>query len=569
MTILDISVIVLFMVLIGISMIKTYKEERQSGDAKEDSIESKIDNFCNKYYKIIWAIFIIIIFITVIYKFGELPTYIGVDEAGMAYDAMSIANYGVDRYLNSYPIYLTSFGSGQSILCGYIVALFIKIIGTNAIAYRLPALLIYLLGVVSSYLFVSKSKDKKTALLFTFLIITCPWNIMNARQALDCNLYGGMLMLDLFLMNRAKKNYQYVLAGIAVGITLYTYCLTWITIPIFLLFLIIYMAIIKKIKFKQVIIFGIPIAIFAMPLIYFLLLNYGIVSKSQIGIFTLPILPQFGGSEIAISNIWEKGLGNLKTIFLSKNTIYPVYVPLFIVGYIISIAKTIKNVKKKQYSVTAIMTIAFTTILIGLMLVNIPTANKANALYIPILYFVTVAILEICKNSRVLLIISILLIMVLFINFEYNYYTIYAYNPNSIWFEDSDYGKLSKILQQDERTKDLNKYVMVYRTSPYIYQILANEMSPYEYTETVERKQYGIALETRKVGNYYYYSYFCDKNEFLEKDYKKEDSIIIISSELWDIVDFFEKENYKKYRYNNLYIFVNQSSKLEIEEIIF
>lgn len=94
-------------------------------------------------------------------------------------------------------------------------------------------------------------------------------------------------------------------------------------------------------------------------------------------------------------------------------------------------------------------------------------------------------------------------------------------------------------------------------------------MSPYEYTETVERKQYGIALETRKVGNYYYYSYFCNKNEFLEKDYKKEDSIIIISSELWDIVDFFEKENYKKYRYNNLYIFVNQSSKLEIEEIIF
>lgn len=566
MTILDVLTILSFIILIGASAVLTYVKEKKENTI-ENKKENKIDSFCNKHYKMIWGIFMIIIFITVIYRFGELPTYIGVDEAGMAYDAMGISEYGVDRYLNSYPLYLTSFGSGQSILCGYLAALFIKLIGVHPIAYRLPALIVYLIGVISSYLFVSNTKNKKTALLFTFLIITCPWNIMNARQALDCNLYGGMLMLDLFFMNRAKKNYQYILAGISVGVTLYTYCLTWISIPIFLAAWVIYMLYIKKIKFRQVVLFGIPIAILAMPLIYFLLLNYGIVEQSQIGIFTFPILPQFGGGEIAISNIWIRGLSNLKTIFLSEKTIYPVYVPLFIIGYMISITKTVSAIKKKEYSNTAIMTLTFTTILLGLSLVNIPTPNKANALYIPILYFVTIAILEICKNSKALLIASLLIVTILFVNFEYKYYTEYAYIPNSEWFEDNDYGNLVKKLEENEETKDLEKHVLIFRTSPYIYQILADETSPYDYHETVERKTYGKAIETTKVEEYYYYSYFYNKDEFLNKNLENQE-LMIISKLLIDITDKMDEKNYKKYEYGSLCIYINQNSNIELERII-
>lgn len=566
MTILDVLTILSFIILIGASAVLTYVKEKKENTI-ENKKENKIDSFCNKHYKMIWGIFMIIIFITVIYRFGELPTYIGVDEAGMAYDAMGISEYGVDRYLNSYPLYLTSFGSGQSILCGYLAALFIKLIGVHPIAYRLPALIVYLIGVISSYLFVSNTKNKKTALLFTFLIITCPWNIMNARQALDCNLYGGMLMLDLFLMNRAKKNYQYILAGISVGATLYTYCLTWISIPIFLATWVIYMLYIKKIKFRQVVLFGIPIAILAMPLIYFLLLNYGIVEQSQIGIFTFPILPQFGGGEIAISNIWIRGLSNLKTIFLSEKTIYPIYVPLFIIGYMVSITKTVSAIKKKEYSNTAIMTLTFTTVLLGLSLVNIPTPNKANALYIPILYFVTIAILEICKNSKALLIASLLIVTILFVNFEYKYYTEYAYIPNSEWFEDNDYGNLVKKLEENEETKDLEKHVLIFRTSPYIYQILADETSPYDYHETVERKTYGKAIETTKVEEYYYYSYFYNKDEFLNKNFENQE-LMIISKLLIDITDKMDEKNYKKYEYGSLCIYINQNSNIELEKII-
>src|SRR5699024_6128902 len=157
-------------------------------------------------------------------------------------------------------------------------------------------------------------------LLFTFLIITCPWNIFNARMALDCNLYAGLFMLDLYFLNKAEKNYQYVIAGIFIGLTLYTYSLSWITMPIFLLVWCIYMLYIKKIKIKQIIIMGIPIAIFAMPLIYFLLVNYGIVNNTKLGIFTLPVLTEFRQNEINILNIYRTGLESLNTIFFAEGT---------------------------------------------------------------------------------------------------------------------------------------------------------------------------------------------------------------------------------------------------------
>ena len=562
MTILDYIIILAFIVLIAVSEIQKYIYEKKQKVSNE---ETKIDNFCNKHYKKIWLVFILILLMTVIYKFGELPSYIGVDEAGMAYDSYCISNYGVDRFENSYPLYLKNFGGGQSVLCSYISALFIKILGANMIAYRMPVLLIYILGTIASYLFVSKSKDKKTALLFTFLIITCPWNIMNARQALDCNLYAGMLMIDLFFMNRAKKNYQYLIAGISVGITLYTYCLSWITMPIFLVIWAIYMLYLKKVKIKQLIIFTIPMIILAMPLIYFLLLNYGIVNKTQIGIFTFPILTEFRGNQIAISNIWKTGLESIQTIFLAKKTIYPVYVPLFIIGYVISFTRAIREIKRKEYTIGTIMVIAFTSMLVGLLFTRIPTPNKANVLYIPIIYFVTIAILEICKNSRVLLLTAIIAISILFVNFEYQYYTKYAIMPNNQWYEDESLSKLSNILEQNEQTKELEKYVIAYRTSPYIYPTLSMQMSPYNFSSTIQTKEYYGVIETTKVGNYHYYNYFSNINELGYVNFKDNNYIVIVSNKFEEVINYMQRQNYQEQEYMDLYIFTNKEYQVDLD----
>ena len=163
--------------------------------------EINLNEFFEKYSKQIIIIFLILIFISRIYKFGTLPAAIGVDEAGAAYDAYALANYGVDRYLNSFPIYLINFGGGQSVLYAYLNALLIKLTGQdNILISRLPELLMFLMAIFVSYKLIEKKQDKKTAIVFAFLIIVCPWTIVQSRFGLDCLLLGPMFMIDLYLL---------------------------------------------------------------------------------------------------------------------------------------------------------------------------------------------------------------------------------------------------------------------------------------------------------------------------------------------------------------------------------
>ena len=532
-----ISLIVIVVIIIY-SLIKQYKDEK---NIEEEKKNSKLDEFCDKHYKKIWLILIGIIFVTVIYKFGELPQYIGVDEAGMIYDAYCIGEYGTDRYMNSYPLYLTNFGSGQSVLCGYLIALCIKIFGFNMFAFRLPTLLIYIMSVVISYLLISKSKNKKTALLYTFLIITCPWNIANARMALDCNLYSGLFMLNVYLMDKAKKNYQYFIAGLSIGITLYTYCLSWISMPIFLAIWLIYMIYIKRIKIVQVIFLGIPIAILAFPLIYFLLLNYGIISQSQIGIFSLPILADFRSEQINVLNIIKNGLESIKVIFFNRETIYYMYIPLFFYGYIIEFKRFIEEVRNKKYGISSIMVIAFTTLFIGLLTTKIPTPNKANVLSIPILYFVCISLLEIIKDSKILCMIIILTITVTTIDYLYFYYTDYGINVQN-FYQNKDLYSITKEMEKDDEKKDLKKYVLANTSQPSIYTLLALKISPTQYMNDVKKQKFESGFELiRTVEDY---NYLYDKLEIKIIDLNEEDYLFIIDNIYTDAIEYLQSNGY-------------------------
>lgn len=544
MKIIDLISIIILMLLLAYSVIKKYIDEKNGID--NSKTESKIDEFCNKHYKKIWIVFIIILFFTVVYKFGEIPTYLGCDEAGMAYDAYCLSEYGTDRYMNQYPLYLTNFGQGQSSLCAYLAVIFIKILGPNVIAYRMPMLLVYIVSVIASYLMVSKFKNKKFALLFTFLIITCPWNIFNTRMALDCNLYLGMFMIALYFMTRAEKTYQFFIAGIFVGLNLYTYCLAWITMPIFLAVWIVYMLYIKRINWKQIIVLGIPIAILALPLIYFLLLNYGIVKQTDIGIFSLPVLDTFRAEQISPLNIFKTGLESLKVIFMSEGTIYLLYVPLFIIGFILSFKNVVQSIKEKKFDLTTVMVIAFVTLLIGLLFTRIPTANKANVLYFLILYFVAVAIIKICENSYLSKIIMLITICGLFINFTWNYFKVDGVSGDN-WYEDRYLYSLTEEIEANEKYANMEKYIISYKAAPYIYVMLGTRMSPQEYMETQEIVDYGNnRTEIAKIGDY---NFIYKSNEFDEVVNNKENGIFIISNRYENEIKELQEQGYTRQDY--------------------
>lgn len=527
-------------VLIGIVALRVISIRQRT---KEDNIQHDeksanwLDNFINSHYKIILAIFLVLVFITRIYKFGEIPSFIQVDEAGAAYDAYCLAEYGIDRYQNSYPLYLINFGGGQSALYAYATIPFIKLLGANIVAYRLPELLFFLMGILVCYILINKVKDKKTALLYAFLIIISPWNIEASRQGLDCNLLAPMFMLDLLLLINAKKNYQYIIAGISIGITLYTYCLSWLLIPTFLVVYIIYMLIIKKINFKQIILMGIPIAIFAIPLIYLLLLNKGYASRTNFGIFTIPKLFSFRQGEISISNIFKYGKYSLKTIFCDQYGMYIVQIPLFIIGFIVGIKEFIKSIKTKEFNFTGLITIVFAVLLICNILVTVGTLNRANILYLPMLYIITIGIIELSKGSRCTFISIIALLIVLFTLFEVSYYNLD--NENGRWsyypYTDKEIYEITKKLENDDETKDVKKYFTISnKAEVYIYTMLVNLPSPYE-----------LKFKTfQRVENYGEYNFIYDK--IITEEMIKGKSIIIVNKKQSDVIEGLEKRNFSK-----------------------
>lgn len=508
---------------------------------KKQETDKTIDNFIDKHYKKILLVFLLLIFITRIYKFGEIPNFIGVDEAGAAYDAYCLSKYGVDRYLNSFPLYLINFGGGQSALYSYATIPFIKLIGTSIIAYRLPELLFFLMGIVVCYILANKMKDKKIALLYTFLIIICPWNIEASRQGLDCNLLAPMFMLDVLLLVTANKNWHYIVAGLAIGVTLYTYCLAWILIPVFLLIYIIYMLWVNKINFKQVILLGIPIALLATPLIYLILLNKGYVTRTNFGIFTIPKLFFFRQGEISINNLLQYGGYSLKTIFTDSRGIYLIELPFLLVGIVVGIKEFIKSIKEKEFSFTGFMTVVFIILLICNLLVVAGTLNRANILYLPMLYLITIGISYLSKDSKWTIMSILVILTALFVAFEVSYYNENLEQRRTRRYEDIELYQITENLERDESLKDVAKhFIITNKAEPYIFTMLATKPSPYDLNFLYEQK-------VKQYGNY-----FFEYDKLLIEDITKEKTIVVVTKSREDIVESLENLNFSKEE-TNLY----------------
>ena len=291
---------------------------------------------------------------------------------------------------------------------------------------------------------------------------------------------------------------------------------------------------------------GIPIAILALPLIYFLLLNYGIVKQTDIGIFSLPVLDTFRAEQISPLNIFKTGLESLKVIFMSEGTIYLLYVPLFIIGFILSFKNVVQSIKEKKFDLTTVMVIAFVTLLIGLLFTRIPTANKANVLYFLILYFVAVAIIKICENSYLSKIIMLITICGLFINFTWNYFKVDGVSGDN-WYEDRYLYSLTEEIEANEKYANMEKYIISYKAAPYIYVMLGTRMSPQEYMETQEIVDYGNnRTEIAKIGDY---NFIYKSNEFDEVVNNKENGIFIISNRYGNEIKELQEQGYTRQDY--------------------
>ena len=169
--------------------------------------EEIIEKNVNKIFIVIFLLFAIIL----LYKIGLIPQGLHVDEAGMAFDAISIITNGTDRYLNQLPVYLVNFGGGHSSLYAYLTSVLVGIFGFSITIIRLPSVMITLISLIAIYKLIKDNVGKKEALVISFIYAIVPFNIMKTRWALDAYLLAPMFIISIFSLLYAinKCKYRY------------------------------------------------------------------------------------------------------------------------------------------------------------------------------------------------------------------------------------------------------------------------------------------------------------------------------------------------------------------------
>lgn len=358
---------------------------------------------CKKYFTYLYIVFAIFFFLaTRLFRLNIIPFGYHYDEAGMAYDAYCLANYGVDRYLNSYPLYLHNYGGGQSVLYVYCCALLIRIFGTvNAWIIRLPAVFFSFLSLVFGFLFAKKiNKQGILAYLFPITFIISPVVIACGRLGIDCYLLmGSFAVFSYFLLSAILtiKWYHFVLSGIFGGLLLYSYALSYFILPIFLILFLMICIRTKRITLANIFEIGIPLFFLAFPLILIQIINifdfpeivfHGITLTKLLAYRVTEFKPfSFARMSELISTI-IKGDGFLFVNPGSFGSFYLFTIPFFAIGFFVSLFRNIKSIIKRVFNPTSIFLIWFVVEFLLFCHLN-PISYRLNGLYLPICFFIS------------------------------------------------------------------------------------------------------------------------------------------------------------------------------------
>ncbi|WP_099469187.1 ArnT family glycosyltransferase [Konateibacter massiliensis] len=355
----------------------------------------------NNYYKILLAVIFLIGFFVRFYHLGSLPTGINQDEAYAGYEAYSLLNYGMDSHGYANPVYFVSWGSGMNVLYSYLTIPFLLLTGNHltAFAIRLPQAFFACLSIVAFYyLLKTLYAEKGKILLGTFLFAIMPWHIMLAHWGLESNLAPAFLLFGLLFFIKASENSKYyMLSALFYGLSLYAYAPLWLAVPVILLLQFSYCFYCKKFKWDRF--FAIALVLLfliAVPLMLFLLINYGFLPEIRTGFFSVPKLLAYRGGEISIHNI-KTSLYSFYTLFTAQDDgliwnstsefgIYYKFSLIFVVLGLYSIGKTavLKIKSRSWHPFTFVFINILVSVLFGLLISNI-NVNKINMIHVSLI----------------------------------------------------------------------------------------------------------------------------------------------------------------------------------------
>lgn len=337
------------------------------------------------------------------YHFGAPPIGVHQDEAMAAVDAKALAEYGTDRYGMRYPVHFTAWVSSQmSVLLSYCMIPFIKILGFSTVSIRLPMLIASCVGLLALYLFGRQLAGKWAGLIVLILGTISPWHYMQSRWSFDCNLFPHVFLIAVVFLIAGfrKKPFLYV-AMVFFGLCSYAYGIADYSVPLFLLFIGIYLLRQQVVNWKELTGCIVLYVIIVLPEFLSMLLTVLGKPGIETPLFTIPtFLSSNRGNDILFANfswqqLWDNIVATITTTWWSgdkssTNTmvkfgpIYYVTDIFFIIGMISIIMKIRKMEKTKRYPYVVLLGWLGMSLWAGIITKNV-TINRINIIFYPVI----------------------------------------------------------------------------------------------------------------------------------------------------------------------------------------
>ena len=170
----------------------------------------------------------------------KYPAGLNADEAAIGYNAWSLILTGQDEHKATWPIVFRSFDDYKLPVYFYLVLPFVKVLGLNVWAVRLPSAILGSLSIWLLYLLVKElfreRENDRLALLAAFLLAISPWHLQFSRGGWEVNVATFFFLLSSLSFIRSFKNVKYLfLFALSTVLALYTYPSARVVLPLLMI----------------------------------------------------------------------------------------------------------------------------------------------------------------------------------------------------------------------------------------------------------------------------------------------------------------------------------------------
>ena len=231
--------------------------------------------------------------------------------------------------------------------------------------------------------------------------------------------------------------------------------------PVFLLFTLVYLLLLKKVSAKNIIACAVPFILLGLPLAVEQMVNAGMIAPFSTAISDFFPMRRFRGEEFTMEHV----LQNIKICYrlitaddrpyngsAVYGTMYYISVPFIVIGIVICIKDTLGSFKKRLFDYKTLLVVFFVIAFIESLTVRKLNINRSNEIYFCFLFFAVFGVEYCCKKHHRIKYALILIYAISMIAFMHYYYA--GGNMCDIWASEA-HSSLWQPVEPGEAARDL------------------------------------------------------------------------------------------------------------------